>query len=45
MNYILDRIFTLIIQDLNKLHWNITDIHVYRPVVYIGIYWSMKESI
>ena len=28
MKYILDRIFSSIIQDVNKLDWNITDMHV-----------------
>ena len=33
MNSILDRIFNSIIQDVNKLDWNISDIHAIRKAL------------
>ena len=36
MNYISDRIFSSIIQDINELDWNITDIHVINFITCIG---------
>ena len=44
-NCILDRIFNSIIQDVNKLHWNITDTHIINFITYYTLFLFLSTSL